>query len=261
MTQSESGGGSGCVRTSKGPQNPSQGFIRACQLFNWTFLDRIYCINFIISLAILDTSYLNMHFFGTHTCFCRLQNCPSADFRLRWIDRIIKKMHFIILAWLCIKHESTNRGHYFYISYWRRDRHFTWSSEPREGLAACSAKGVPSFLWILVRPPGNEPVTSRSAVTCSTDWANTRVVSKTKHSKTKTEARSTQISKTKHPKLENEAATNSKTKTPRSKTKHPKLENVVKRGVRVIGASLPLGFQPRFRPFVLLLTRTWIRQN
>ena len=23
---------------------------------------------------------------------------------------------------------------------------FTWSSEPREGLAACSAKGVPSFL-------------------------------------------------------------------------------------------------------------------
>ena len=30
----ESGGGSGCVRTSKGPQNPSQGFIKACQLFN-----------------------------------------------------------------------------------------------------------------------------------------------------------------------------------------------------------------------------------
>ena len=59
----ESGGGSGCVRTSKGPQNLSQGFIRACQLFNWTFLDRIYCINFIIGIAILDTSYLNMHFF------------------------------------------------------------------------------------------------------------------------------------------------------------------------------------------------------
>ena len=41
-----------------------------------------------------------------------------------------------------IKHESTN---------WdtnlrsRRDRHFTWSSEPREGLAAYSAKGVPPF--------------------------------------------------------------------------------------------------------------------
>ena len=37
-----------------------------------------------------------------------------------------------------------------------------------------------------------------------------RVVSKAKHSKTKTEARSTQNSKTKHPV---------------SKTKHPKLEN------------------------------------
>ena len=64
---------------------------------------------------------------------------------------------------------------------------------------------------------------------------------------------------TKHPNLENEdlksrkqstldrkneAPTNSKTKTPRSKTKHPKLENVVKRGVRVIRASLTLGFQP-----------------
>ena len=41
-----------------------------------------------------------------------------------------------------IKHESTN---------WdtnlrsRQDRHFTWSSEPREGLAAYSAKGVPPF--------------------------------------------------------------------------------------------------------------------
>ena len=43
-------------------------------------VDRIYCINFIIGLAILDTSYLNMHFFGTHTCLCRLQNSPSADF-------------------------------------------------------------------------------------------------------------------------------------------------------------------------------------
>ena len=34
----------------------------------------------------------------------------------------------------------------FYISSWNRDLHFTWSSEPREGLPACSAKGVPSFL-------------------------------------------------------------------------------------------------------------------
>ena len=37
-------------------------------------------------------------------------------------------------------------GHYFYISNWRWDLHFTWSSKPREGLAACSAKGVPLLL-------------------------------------------------------------------------------------------------------------------
>ena len=36
-------------------------------------------------------------------------------------------------------------------------------------------------------------------------WRRWRVVLKTKHSKAKTEARSTQISKTNHPKLENEA--------------------------------------------------------
>ena len=43
-------------------------------------------------------------------------------------------------------HESTNWGHYFYVSNLRRDHHFTWSSEPREGKATCSANGVYSFL-------------------------------------------------------------------------------------------------------------------
>ena len=53
--------------------------------------------------------------------------------------------------------------------YWRGDRHFTWSSEPPEGLAVCSAKEVPSFLsyfkTLSVGPiPGIEPVTYCSAV-------------------------------------------------------------------------------------------------
>ena len=69
----------------------------------------------------------------------------------------------------------------FYFSYWRGDRHFTWSSEPREGLAACSTKVVPSFLsyfkTLSIGPaPGIEPATSRSAVTRFTDWANTAAV-------------------------------------------------------------------------------------
>ena len=56
-----------------------------------------------------------------------------------------------------------------HVSNWRRDRHFTWSSEPREGLACCSAKGVPSFLGsfktLSIGPaPGIEPATSRSTV-------------------------------------------------------------------------------------------------
>ena len=110
------------------------------------------------------------------------------------------------------------------------------------------------------------------------------VVSKTKHSKTKTEARSTQISKTKHlsktkyPNLENEAPKNSKTKTPKnSKTKTPKLETglsfintrqslantagIKHDNVRVLRTSLTLHFQTRFRRFVLVLAHTCIRQN
>ena len=49
-----------------------------------------------------------------------------------------------------------------------------WSSEPREGLAACSAKEVPSFLSHFKTlsnglAPGIEPATSRSAVKRSTN--------------------------------------------------------------------------------------------
>ena len=58
---------------------------------------------------------------------------------------------------------------YFTSPNWRRDRHFTWSSEPREGLAACTAKEVTSLLnyfkTLSTGPaPGIEPATSRSAV-------------------------------------------------------------------------------------------------
>ena len=52
-----------------------------------------------------------------------------------------------------------------------------WSSEPREGLAICRAKAVPSFLshfkTLSIDPaPGIEPATSRAAVKRSTEWAN-----------------------------------------------------------------------------------------
>ena len=60
---------------------------------------------------------------------------------------------------------------------WRLDCHFTWSSKPCEGLAVCRAEEAPSFLsyfkTLSIGPTlGKEPVISRSAVECSTNWAN-----------------------------------------------------------------------------------------
>ena len=65
----------------------------------------------------------------------------------------------------------------FYVSYWRQDGHFSWSSKPREGLPVCSAKAVPSFLsyfkTLSIGPgPGIKPATSCSAVKRSTIQAN-----------------------------------------------------------------------------------------
>ena len=69
----------------------------------------------------------------------------------------------------CIWKESTNKKHNFL-----RDRHFTLSSEPREVLSVCKAKGVPSFLsyfkTLCIDPaPRIELATSRSAIERSTD--------------------------------------------------------------------------------------------
>ena len=64
-----------------------------------------------------------------------------------------------------------------FTSQWRWDRHFTLSFEPREDLAVCRAKEVPSFLsyfkTLSIGPsPGIEPATSPSAVKHSTDRAS-----------------------------------------------------------------------------------------
>ena len=58
---------------------------------------------------------------------------------------------------------------------------FIWSSEPCRGQAICRAKAVPSFLshfkmTSVGSVPGTEPLTSCSAVKCSTDWAYPAVV-------------------------------------------------------------------------------------
>ena len=77
----------------------------------------------------------------------------------------MKKMHFYFIVNV-FSTKVLIGDTIFYVSNWRRDRHFTWSSEQREGLACCSAKGVPSFLGYfktlsIGETPGNEPATSR----------------------------------------------------------------------------------------------------
>ena len=64
-----------------------------------------------------------------------------------------------------------------YASYWKRNRHFTWSSEPRQGQAVCRAKAAPSFFSYLktlsIGPaPGIGPAISRSAIQSPTSLAN-----------------------------------------------------------------------------------------
>ena len=86
-------------------------------------------------------------------------------------QRGLKKKRCTLFECQCIQQESTNWGNYFYVS---GDCHFTWSSEPREGLAICRAKNVPSFLCYFKTlsvgsAPEIEPSTSRSAVKRSTD--------------------------------------------------------------------------------------------
>ena len=81
---------------------------------------------------------------------------------------IIKiKMHFVWVSMYLARKLIGDT--IFYVSNWRRDRHFTWSSDPREGLACCSAKEIPSFLsyceTLSIGPaPGIERATYRSAV-------------------------------------------------------------------------------------------------
>ena len=94
-----------------------------------------------------DSCFINLlkcisgHTIKLMLCFTKGYQDFSAASKMR---REIKKALIWVSMYLV---RSTNWGHYFYVSNWRRDRHFTWSSEPREGLlAACSTKGVPTFL-------------------------------------------------------------------------------------------------------------------
>ena len=64
-----------------------------------------------------------------------------------------------------------------YVSYWKRDCHFTCSSEPRGGQAVYRAKALSSFVSFcktksIAPAPRIDPETSRFEVKRSNDWAN-----------------------------------------------------------------------------------------
>ena len=74
-----------------------------------------------------------------------------------WHSQKLQKIMDCYLGWwnfptLFNMNVLSNRGRYFIsVSFWRLDRHFTWSSEPQKGVAACRAKAVPAFLRISPR--------------------------------------------------------------------------------------------------------------
>ena len=102
--------------------------------------------------------------------YCLLPLSYPLPFALRRLpSKTVKKKCTFYLSVNVLSTKVLIGDTIFYVANWRRDRHFTWSSEPREGLACCSAKGVPSFLGyfktLSIGPaPGIEPATSRSAV-------------------------------------------------------------------------------------------------
>ena len=91
---------------------------------------------------------------------------------IAWIEQLLQfNLRCTLFEFPCIQFKTTRIGDtIFYVSYWRRNRHFTWSSKPREGPAICWAKEVPSFLscfsWLfwdpgyLVRPQESNPLPS-----------------------------------------------------------------------------------------------------
>ena len=99
---------------------------------------------------------------------CAIKCCMRAGNICKFVKSYLSLPNNRYLA------RKSNWEHYFYVSYWRGDRHFTCSSEPPQVLAAYIARGVPSFLsyfkTLSIGPaPGIEPRNSRSSVKRSTD--------------------------------------------------------------------------------------------
>ena len=88
----------------------------------------------------------------------------AKEVQTAWHLSLMLPLSKISFVTITVKSTKVLIGDTIFTSPNGRDRHFTWSSEPREGLAACSAKEVPSFLshfsvrpWVIVRPRESNP--------------------------------------------------------------------------------------------------------
>ena len=107
---------------------------------------------------------------------------------IAWIEQLLQfNLRCTLFEFPCIQFKTTRIGDtIFYVSYWRLNHHFTWSSKPREGPAICWAKEVPSFLscfsWLfwdpgyLVRSQESNPRPSALQSRFLPDWVNPAAV-------------------------------------------------------------------------------------
>ena len=73
---------------------------------------------------------------------------PCNFLRINYLPPCRKNIISTLFECQCIQHESTNLRHFFGVSYYRRDRHFTWSTEGSSRLQGNLKKAVPSYLSI-----------------------------------------------------------------------------------------------------------------
>ena len=86
-----------------------------------------------------------LHCFPSLVFIFNLNKLWTNTFSRNYIVEKKKERHFIWVCMFCF-HESAYWGQYFYVSNWRRDWHFTWSSEPCEGLAICRVRQYNTFI-------------------------------------------------------------------------------------------------------------------
>ena len=103
-----------------------------------------------------------LHCFPSLVFMFNLNKLWTNTFSRNYTVEKKKERHFIWVCMFCF-HESAYWGQYFYVSNCRQDWHFTWSSEPCEGLAVCRARQYNTFIsqssdLSIGLPLGDEPM-------------------------------------------------------------------------------------------------------